>query len=98
MASSWERRANVDSTRPHLEKSAPCTVSAKSLDPAPRRSMWRCAMFLAVSLANKSFNAWLECVTRRIFWEGKLWYKFEMICTAVSVLPVPGGPTINVRP
>lgn len=31
-------------------------------------------------------------------WLGKLWYRLEMICTATSVLPVPGGPTTIVRP
>jgi hypothetical protein len=25
-------------------------------------------------------------------------YQLFMICTAVSVLPVPGGPTMRVRP
>ena len=29
---------------------------------------------------------------------GQLWYSTCMICTAVSVLPVPGGPTTIVKP
>ena len=31
-------------------------------------------------------------------WLGQLWYRTCMICTAVSVFPVPGGPTTIVRP
>lgn len=31
-------------------------------------------------------------------WPGQLWYSTCMICTAVSVLPVPGGPTTIVKP
>ena len=31
-------------------------------------------------------------------WPGQLWYRTCMICTAVSVFPVPGGPTTIVRP
>ena len=31
-------------------------------------------------------------------WLGKVCSRLEMICTAVSVLPVPGGPTTTERP
>ncbi len=34
----------------------------------------------------------------RVRWLGQLWYSTCMICTAVSVLPVPGGPTTIVNP
>ena len=34
----------------------------------------------------------------RVRWLGQLWYSTCMICTAVSVLPVPGGPTTIVSP
>ena len=34
----------------------------------------------------------------RVRWPGQLWYSTCMICTAVSVLPVPGGPTTMVNP
>ena len=50
------------------------------------------------SFSKRSFRAWLLCVTRRVRWLGKFWYRLEMICTATSVLPVPGGPTTMVRP
>ena len=29
---------------------------------------------------------------------GKVWMRLETICTAVSVLPVPGGPTTTLSP
>lgn len=45
-----------------------------------------------------SQHTWLEWAMRRVRWSGKLWYSTCMICTAVSVLPVPGGPTTMVRP
>jgi hypothetical protein len=34
----------------------------------------------------------------RVRWLGQLWYRMCMIWTAVSVLPVPGGPTTRVSP
>ena len=48
--------------------------------------------------SNRSLRAWFECVTSRMRSPGKLWYNSAMICTAVSVLPVPGGPTTIVSP
>lgn len=36
---------------------------------------------------------WFECVTISVLCSGKLWYRLEMIWTATSVFPVPGGPT-----
>ena len=41
---------------------------------------------------------WLEWVTMRVRCSGKLWYRLEMIWTATSVFPVPGGPTTMVSP
>ena len=34
----------------------------------------------------------------RVRCPGQLWYSTCMICTAVSVLPVPGGPTTMASP
>ena len=48
--------------------------------------------------SNRSFRAWLEWVMSRVRCPGQLWYSTCMICTAVSVLPVPGGPTTIVNP
>lgn len=41
---------------------------------------------------------WFEWVMSRVLWSGWLWYKQCMIWTAVSVFPVPGGPTTIVKP
>lgn len=42
-----------------------------------------------LTFVKRSFRAWLECVTTRVRWPGQLWYRMCIICTAVSVLPVP---------
>ena len=41
---------------------------------------------------------WLEWVIISVLCEGQLWYRTFNICTAVSVFPVPGGPTTIVNP
>ena len=43
-------------------------------------------------------SAALECVISNVRCPGSLWYRQCMICVAVSVLPVPGGPTTIVSP
>ena len=43
-------------------------------------------------------SAWFECVMMSVRCCGKVWWMLEIICTAVSVLPVPGGPTTTVSP
>lgn len=43
-------------------------------------------------------HAWLEWAMSSVRWPGQLWYSTCMICTAVSVLPVPGGPTTMASP
>ena len=44
------------------------------------------------------FRAWFECVMISVRCELNVCAMFETIWTAVSVLPVPGGPTTSVRP
>ena len=43
----------------------------------------------AMIFSKSWLRAWLEWVTIRVLCSGKLWYMFEMICTATSVFPVP---------
>ena len=51
-----------------------------------------------ISFSKTSLSAVLECVITRVRCLGKVCAMLETACTAVSVLPVPGGPTTTVRP
>ena len=58
----------------------------------------RSSTSLTSSFSKTSLSAWLLCVMMSVRWCGKVWWMLLMICTAVSVLPVPGGPTTTVSP
>mmetsp|Transcript_11878 Transcript_11878/g.50908 ORF Transcript_11878/g.50908 Transcript_11878/m.50908 type:complete len:541 (-) Transcript_11878:1673-3295(-) len=94
-ARSSRRRCSIALTRPCREKSR--SVS-RSRSPCPRRSRYRAGTSRCMSFWNRSLSAALECVMSSVRCPGSLWYRQCMICVAVSVLPVPGGPTTIVSP
>lgn len=69
-----------------------CCPSALPIDtppPAPPPPSPPAPPPALLALVKRSLRAWLEWVTTRVRWLGQLWYRMCMICTAVSVLPVP---------
>ena len=48
--------------------------------------------------SKRSLSAWLLRATKSTCCSGWLWYSVVITCTATSVFPVPGGPSITVSP
>ena len=71
---------------------------SRASSPWPRRSRCLSSISSCMIFSKSWFKAWFEWVTISVLCAGKLWYRLEMIWTATSVFPVPGGPTTNVRP
>ena len=59
---------------------------------------YRSSMSRIISFSKTSLSAVFECVKTSVRCLGKVCAMLETACTAVSVLPVPGGPTTTVRP